>query len=107
MTGAEPAQEALELLIAYVRENYAPASPTRRLLAAYEAQAAEVARLRALLEEFAAAAMIRPAEPTAATEVARLRSEVASLRQCLALANAEPTDAQIEGWRAAADEERR
>jgi hypothetical protein len=71
-------QTALELLIAYIRQNYAPASPTRRLLAAYEAQT---------------------------EENARLRSEVASLRQCLALANAEPTEAQVEGWRAAADEE--
>jgi hypothetical protein len=103
---AEADGSPLELLIAYIRGNYAPNAPTRRLLAAYEAQQAENARMRALLEEFAAAAMIRPAEPTAATEIARLNSEIATLRQCLALANAEPTAAQVEGWRAAADEEK-
>jgi NTP pyrophosphatase (non-canonical NTP hydrolase) len=102
VTAAEASQEAQELLIAYIRSNYAPNAPTRRLLAAYEAQQAENARMRALLEEFAAAAMIRPEEPTDVTEVARLRAEVAALRQCLALANVEPTEAQIEGWRAAA-----
>jgi hypothetical protein len=79
VSAADPAETALELLIAYIRSNYAPASPTRRLLTAYEAQQAELSQLRA---------------------------EVASLRQCLALSNAEPTAAQVEGWRAAADEER-
>jgi hypothetical protein len=43
----DPAQDALALLIAYIRHNYACSAPTRRLLAAYEAQAAELERLRA------------------------------------------------------------
>jgi hypothetical protein len=97
MTAAAPAQTALEQLIAYIRRSYLPHSPTVALLRAYDAQIAENARLRALLEEFSAAAMIRTAEPTAATEVARLRAEVAALRQCLALANVEPTE--IPPWR--------
>jgi hypothetical protein len=79
MTAAEAPSNPLAALIAYIRRNYAPTAPTALLLAAYEVQEAENARLR---------------------------SEIAALRQCLALANAEPTAAQIEGWRAAADEER-
>jgi hypothetical protein len=59
---AKAAQDALELLIAYVRSNYAPMAPTRQLLTAYEAQGEELARLRV---------------------------EVAALRQCLALNNLE------------------
>jgi hypothetical protein len=37
---------ALAELIAYIRRCYEPSAPTRRLLAAYEAQAAELKRLR-------------------------------------------------------------
>jgi hypothetical protein len=79
VTAAEAPREALASLIAYIRNNYAPTAPTALLLAAYEVQAAELSQLRA---------------------------EIATLRQCLALSNADPTDAQVEGWRMAADEER-
>lgn len=83
MTSPDPAQEAaesaLERLIAYVRGNYAPASPTARLLAAYEAQHAELERLR---------------------------GELTSYRLALSLSDMEPTEAQVEARRAAADEER-
>jgi hypothetical protein len=62
MTAPEVSQDALELLLTYVRHNYAPMAPTARLLAVYEAQQAELQRLRV---------------------------EVAALRQALALSNLE------------------
>jgi hypothetical protein len=62
MIAPEARPDPLEALITYIRTSYAPTAPTRRLLTAYEAQAAELERLRV---------------------------EVAALRQALALNNFE------------------